>query len=444
MKVFISHGSHLKPLVHDCLKNFPEHISTWLDEKDLLLGDNLSNSFESAIKTEVDYLLLFVDETTAKSEWVKKEIKWAVEKEREINRNFLLPVTLGNLNLKDIIPELGDRKYVKLHEYAKQDVYNLSVKLLLELFALASRDLMRHQEQVPMKGPQQILNEAEKLLSTTASLIQETVFPHRKKNPITINDVYNNLKCRKSDLGTFQDFKSIITILIDRNLIPGISYDGYNLYLIEEHHLWKSTLNRRHKIEIARRATDFINNNMNVYIDAGSTTREIVEIICNNIKTGVLKKVTLTVASIDHANMITNCCATTKNDEISSLVNLCVPGGQVRPLTNAILPFDHNSDVLYDIIKKRGEFDVAIMGINGIHLTDGLTTACNDEALGKQNALKVSKNKIFVCDASKFGLALEYKVTGFEDDIKIVTNKNKSNSCFEEIVRLHPEKVIIV
>ena len=444
MQVFISHGSHLKPIVHKCLESFPSHIKRYFDEEDLHLGDKLHESFESAIKTKSDYFLLFVDKETVKSDWVKKEIRWAFEKEREIGRKFLLPVVVGKIDIKKSIPEISDRKYVKLSEYADHDVHNMSTQLLSELFALISIYLDEKQKTVQEKGPRQMLDESEAFLSTVAASIQKIVFPCRKENPITSDAVYSNIKNCGIDIGASQEFDRIVRTLTTRGFIPGICYERNKFYVVEEHHSWKSTLNHEHKIAIAQRAAGFVKNNMNVYIDAGSTTKEIVEILCDRIKSDVLNSVTLTVVSIDHAKMLVDCCASKNHNELSSLVKLYVPGGQIRPLTNAIIPFGNDDIALHNITKEIGEFDVAIMGINGVDLTAGLTTACKDEALRKINVLKVSKTKIFVCDASKCGIPLENTVTGFEKDVKIVINEDKSNLEWEKIVQSHPENVIIV
>ena len=41
--------------------HLPEHIKLWIDEKDLLIGDDLENTIKDAIEADSDYVILFID-----------------------------------------------------------------------------------------------------------------------------------------------------------------------------------------------------------------------------------------------------------------------------------------------------------------------------------------------------------------------------------------------
>ena len=47
---------------------------------------------KNAIENDCDFLILILDSYSVKSDWVKKEIDWALEKERKIKRTFLLTI----------------------------------------------------------------------------------------------------------------------------------------------------------------------------------------------------------------------------------------------------------------------------------------------------------------------------------------------------------------
>jgi len=47
MKIFFSHSSRDKPLVREIQKSLPEHIKSWIDEKELLIGDDLKDSIKN-------------------------------------------------------------------------------------------------------------------------------------------------------------------------------------------------------------------------------------------------------------------------------------------------------------------------------------------------------------------------------------------------------------
>ena len=112
MKIFLSHPSQFKPTVKNLVKYLPGNISTWLDEGNLIWGDKLTPTFENAIKTEVDYVVVFINELAGRSAWVQNELRWALEHERELKRSFVLPVFLRSEgdDVFSYFPDLVDRK----------------------------------------------------------------------------------------------------------------------------------------------------------------------------------------------------------------------------------------------------------------------------------------------------------------------------------------------
>ena len=75
MKIFLSHTSRDKPLVNAIRKQLPSHIKQWIDEKDLLWGQDLEGVIRKAINKHADYVLVFLGNEYIKSEWVKKNCK---------------------------------------------------------------------------------------------------------------------------------------------------------------------------------------------------------------------------------------------------------------------------------------------------------------------------------------------------------------------------------
>jgi hypothetical protein len=57
-------------LVREIKNGLPEHLGSWLDEEKLLFGDSIPQSIESVIKSDTDYVLMFIDEHAAASHWV--------------------------------------------------------------------------------------------------------------------------------------------------------------------------------------------------------------------------------------------------------------------------------------------------------------------------------------------------------------------------------------
>jgi len=60
MKIFLSHSNKHKPLVREIKSYLPEHLNLWLDEKELLIGDNISTSIQKTIQAETDYVVFLL------------------------------------------------------------------------------------------------------------------------------------------------------------------------------------------------------------------------------------------------------------------------------------------------------------------------------------------------------------------------------------------------
>jgi prolyl-tRNA editing enzyme YbaK/EbsC (Cys-tRNA(Pro) deacylase) len=97
MRIFLSHSGRDKALVREIAGYFPPWLKTWIDEDRLLLGSELAASLEGAINSEVDYVVLLFGKEAAESGWVRREISWALQREAELERTFLLPVLLDDI-----------------------------------------------------------------------------------------------------------------------------------------------------------------------------------------------------------------------------------------------------------------------------------------------------------------------------------------------------------
>jgi hypothetical protein len=102
MQIFLSHSSKQKPLVREIRRQLPEYLGAWIDEEKLLFGENIVSSLSSAISSETDYVLLFIDEYAVASKWVDKEITWALEAEKSQCRTILLPIVLDEKALTSL------------------------------------------------------------------------------------------------------------------------------------------------------------------------------------------------------------------------------------------------------------------------------------------------------------------------------------------------------
>lgn len=446
MKIFFSHASQYKPTVKTIIKFLPSKIVPWIDEINLVWGDELKPSFEQTIKGDVEYLVLFISESAGRSEWVQKEVKWALEYEKQIGRTFLLPVVIqsGDENGLVYFSDLSGRKCIKIFDFSEMGLKSAADQIAYELFSLVCTDLEQIKAPKPQKAAQTI-SQADNLVSEIAKLVRDTVFLHRKNNPITATALYSTLSnktiCKDLDMDEFND---VLGRIMQRNLIPGLYYDGYELYLIEEHSLWKGNLFHDKKIAIARQAAKYISNGMNVFIDAGSTAAEIIKIICRRIETRTLTSISITTTSTEHMQTLVACCVKMGFDDDFGGVKLYIPCGKVRPNTQAIVPIDSSKSPIKDLCQTNGKFDIAFIGANGITLDNGITTHSNKEVQSKMDALNSANKVIILCDDSKWGIHLEEQLATWDDNFTLITNKNDDNVVLAKASELYENKIEMV
>lgn len=140
MRVFLSHASRDKPLVREIRRHLPEHIQSWIDEKRLLIGDDIEGSIKDAIENESDLVIIFLGRDSMQSDWVKRELAWALEREKELGAPFVLPVLFDREVWDCVEPkEFRSRKYILCSDFSEAGVAHTAKFLNEELFAHLSR-----------------------------------------------------------------------------------------------------------------------------------------------------------------------------------------------------------------------------------------------------------------------------------------------------------------
>ncbi len=141
----------------------------------------------------------------------------------------------------------------------------------------------------------------------------------------------------------------------------------------------KTELNIREKEIIGRYAAGLIRPEDFVYIDAGTTTGQMVEFIEE-------KKATFVTNSVMHARRLAH-----------KGCRVFMPGGELKASTEALVgPMTAES-------LRRYHFTKAFLGTNAASLSAGFTTPDPAEALIKQYALEQAGQCFILCDSSKFG-----------------------------------------
>jgi len=133
VKIFISHSSRDKQTIINIIEKLPKSIKGWIDQDQIIAGENIPEKVKSGIN-DSDLFLLFLSPEAIKSDWVKKEIELALEKEKEqpFKMQFLIPIKMTAVDEEEygrLFPDAKDRKFLKLTGYEDKDISNLAAEL---------------------------------------------------------------------------------------------------------------------------------------------------------------------------------------------------------------------------------------------------------------------------------------------------------------------------
>lgn len=162
--------------------------------------------------------------------------------------------------------------------------------------------------------------------------------------------------------------------------------------------LEKSSKNVHEKQLIAEYATSFIHDGDFVYLDAGTSTYEMIPFLKQ-------KDINVITNSVYHATALTDLKIPTM-----------IIGGNIKLTTKAVV----SAFSLQQLQLFR--FDKAFMGINGIHPKHGFTTPDSEEATMKAVALGQAEQVYILADDSKFNKVSFSKVAAL-NEATIITNQ---------------------
>ncbi|PHD70382.1 DeoR family transcriptional regulator [Bacillus sp. AFS043905] len=174
--------------------------------------------------------------------------------------------------------------------------------------------------------------------------------------------------------------------------------------LLQRKGLEPTTMEKQYKARaekqlIAKLAASFIEKNDCIYLDAGTTTAEMIPYLKD-------KNITVLTNGLMHIPKL-----------IELEIKTVLVGGMIKFSTNAII----GSNAVQFLNEYR--FDKCFLGMNGIHQELGFTTPDPEEALLKKMALRLSNETYVLADSSKLNEATFAKVADVSDAI-ILTDSN--------------------
>lgn len=159
----------------------------------------------------------------------------------------------------------------------------------------------------------------------------------------------------------------------------------------EQPMIFKSETNSDSKRKVARLAASLIEDNQMIFIDAGSSTYEMINYI-------TAKNITVVTTGIPHIQSL----------GLNSIRTIIL-GGSVRWSTQAITGNQALSQL------NNLFFDKAFLGVNGIHQLHGFTTTNEQEAEIKSKIMSQSTDTYFLADHSKFNKLFPVKYADLKD-----------------------------
>ncbi len=151
MRIFLSHHSRDKALVREFKETLPSFLNTWLDEESLSWGESFPAELKSTIQSGIDFLIIFLDKDALNSKWVMQELDWAMQRERELKRTFVLPILLDVVASENLPLGLSERLFLRLSDFNRSSVEDLAKRATTKLFQLVVESYSSLQLEVPSR-----------------------------------------------------------------------------------------------------------------------------------------------------------------------------------------------------------------------------------------------------------------------------------------------------
>ncbi|MBM7551323.1 DeoR/GlpR family DNA-binding transcription regulator [Thalassobacillus pellis] len=177
----------------------------------------------------------------------------------------------------------------------------------------------------------------------------------------------------------------------------------------------KTKKHHREKLAIAKYAASLVRDGDSVFLDAGSTTYEMIPFLSG-------KEIVVVTNGINHIDALTD-----------NYINTYTIGGHIKATTRAVIGA-HAVESL-----KQYRFEKSFLGINGVHPEEGYTTPDPEEAIVKRTALQLSGESFVLADASKFNEITFSKVAAIEQ-AGIITNA--AGTALEQLKEYTEIKVV--
>ena len=139
MRVFWAHSGRDKPLLWEIQDQLPHCIRHWIDEKEIPPGQDIDVSIAEAIATQTDVFALFITPESVRSRWVRRELELAMDRERQLDHIFVLPIVLDRDSWNELPAEVQSKSFLECTDFSKMGVRQFRERLQKALTDIAFR-----------------------------------------------------------------------------------------------------------------------------------------------------------------------------------------------------------------------------------------------------------------------------------------------------------------
>jgi len=422
-------------------------------KKKMNIGDDVVETLKKTILYDVDFLILIIDSNAIESDWVRQEFEWGLQKEKELGREFVLPIVLE----KDAWAKLDNnkikqRKYLHCYEFNDDDIKSTAIRFINELFAITSKELYGATKTSKHKSEIELLDEADEFMRSIGEKIRLLVYPYRENNTLDLIKLLEMLQEQNNleDLTIFE-FNTLLKRIINHGHLTGIVSDGENIWVKQEHHAWKTAIHSQRKMRVAKRAVKFIQSNSVIAIDSGSTTLAIATEINKGLELGMWDNLSIVTNSIPVAQELLKFSSKSGLSDKNHKLRVYMTEGRIRPSSLAVVNdeemYQDNQSGFAETLSRLGSADLCFVGASGVYKNEGFAVHSKDEVRTKRDLLSNCKGDSYiVIDSSKLNVERKIMFVSFSDKLKIITNESSDDSIeiFDKATLDYNMEVIVV
>lgn len=215
----------------------------------------------------------------------------------------------------------------------------------------------------------------------------------KKQQFIKVQDLVEQLQTSESTI------RRDLAALENDNVLKREHGGATRIHVIQEEPSMheKAVQHIQEKQQIAAFAAHLIQDKECIYLDAGSTIRQMIPFI-------KAKHITVVTNGLNHVSSL-----------LEKRIDTYLLGGKVKAVTEAIVGVTALEQ------QQTYQFDKVFLGMNGLHTEFGYTTADPEEAALKRSAMQQGLETYVLADDSKFGMVTFSKVEDLQT-ATILTN----------------------